>query len=480
MEQQTERISQSRRDAVILFIASASVFFEALDIAIVNLVMPLIEQKFRLAVSQVQWLQTLYVLFYGGLLVLGGRLADTVGRKRVFLTASGLFLLTSLGAGLSPSFGWLLAFRSVQGVAAALLMPSALSIVTNVFRQPAARSRAIGVVSAFAAVGSGCGLSVGGLIAHAFGWQWVFFINVPVIGLTFLLALGYIPDQVTAQSRSADSHSSRTRPDILSGLLLTFLITAFSYQVHRLGNWRLQPGLHLLIGLGMIGGSVWFFHRNAVRSEPLVDFQVLRPVWTSVGAYACLGASFTGFLFLVSLMLQHDQGMDPSRAGLLLFPFSVLSAITGKVFLPFLARRFHMRRIALLGMGALTAGAVLLWCHIRLGPFSHSQFSHSPFSRVWLVLSMACANGLGIALAYSGLTVLAVQKVRERHHGLVSGVATSAYFFGGGLGLSLLSLLTGSTQAGGPVVGTGALVLLGAFGGAGTVWLLVGKPERQV
>ncbi|AQG79360.1 MFS transporter [Spirosoma montaniterrae] len=442
------------RQQLILIIASISVFFEALDIAIINLTMPLIQRGFGLTANSVQWLQTLYVLLYGGLLILGGRLADTVGRKRVFLTASGLFLLTSLGAGLAPSFGWLLFFRGLQGVAAALLMPSALSIVTNAFTDAAARSRAIGVVSAFAAIGSGSGLSVGGLIASGFGWQWVFFINVPVILLTLGLAYRYIPDD-------APQHS--TPPDVGSGLLLTGLITALSYVVHELGNWRTHGGL--LVGLTLIVGvgSYFFLKRNATQPVPLIDFAILRPALTGIGVYVCLGASFTGFLFLISLILQNDRGLSAAQAGLMLLPFSVLSAITGKVFIPALLKRFSVRQIALMGMISLTVSALFLLFSAQSGSDSHLP----------LLLAMTCANGLGIALAYSGLTVLSIQGIAEAHHGLVSGVATTAYFFGGGLGLSLLSLFLGSGLAGEPVVGVGSLLLFGMYGGIGVTWLLV-------
>ncbi len=442
---------------LILIIASISVFFEALDIAIINLTMPLIGQSFDLTANTVQWLQTLYVLLYGGLLILGGRLADTVGRKRVFLTASGLFLLTSLGAGLAPSFTWLLGFRGLQGIAAAGLMPSALSIVTNAFTEPAARGRAIGVVSAFAAIGSGSGLSVGGLIASGLGWQWVFFINVPVILLTLGLAYRYIPADPVGRT-----DLNRSLPDVGSGLLLTGLITTLSYVVHELINWRSQGGLLLALSVGVFVGTGVFLQRNAAQAVPLVDFRVLRPAFTPVGVYVLLGASFTGFLFLISLVLQHDRGLRAAEAGLLLSPFSVLSAVTGRVFLPALITRFTVRQIAVIGMAALTLSGVFLLYHTQL----------APGSRLPLLLAMACANGLGIALAYSGLTVLTLQAIPETHHGLASGVATTAYFFGGGLGLSILSLVLGKGLAGEPIVGAAPLIVLCLFGGLGMATLL--------
>lgn len=416
------------RPKLALLIASVSVFFEALDIAIVNLTMPLIQTWFKLSFNQVQWLQTLYVLLYGGLLILGGRLTDTIGRRKIFLVASTLFLLTSLGAGLAGSFVWLLIFRTIQGVAAALLMPSALSIVTHAFTEPQARSKAIGIFSSFAAFGSGSGLSVGGLIAAWFGWQWVFFINVPVILLTLLLAFRYLPK---------DAARTEPLPDIPSGLLLTLVITALSYVVHELGDWANQGYLLLLLSLVVAGGAMLFIKRNSVQAFPLISFPVLNRSLTPITVMAMLGATFTGYLFLISLILQQDRQLSAAYAGLLLFPFSLLSALAGKYLLPVLLKRFSIKQVAILGMASLVVGTLCLTYYI--------QSTDHPL--VVLLISLLGVNSIGIALSFSGLTVLSLQPVPEVHHGLVSGVNTTAYFIGGGFGLSIVSLfLDGSGQ----------------------------------
>jgi len=144
-----------RRKQIILLVASTAIFFEALDIAILNLAIPLMQQQFHLDAETIQWVQTVYVLFYGGFLVIGGKLCDTIGRKTIFLTGASLFLFTSLGAGFSNTFIQLTAFRALQGLAAAMVMPSALSIITNTFTEPAERNRSISIFSSFAAIGSG-------------------------------------------------------------------------------------------------------------------------------------------------------------------------------------------------------------------------------------------------------------------------------------------------------------------------------------
>jgi MFS family permease len=437
---------------IVLVTASVSVFFEALDIAIINLAMPLIATHFGLATDTVQWLQTVYVLLYGGFLVVGGKLSDAVGKKRIFVTGSGLFLLTSLGAGLSGSFGTLLAFRAVQGVAAALLMPSALSLVTTTFPEPKERSRAVGVFSAFAAVGSGSGLSVGGLVATHLGWQWVFLLNVPVILLTLCLALACIREEPLAK---------RPLPDLLSGVLLTAVIAALSYLVHALPASG-RNGLGTLLVAAGIGVGAWLFLQRSRRlKEPLIAFGLLRHSVTGIGVFLLLGAFFTGYLFIISLVLQQNLGYDAASAGLLLFPFSLLSAIVGKFLIPPVLKRLSLVQTAIAGMASMAVGASTLGYFLLAGG-----------GLGWLLLSAACVNGIGIAVGFTTLTVLAVQPVPEAHHGLVSSVATTAYFFGGGLGLSLLSMGIPPDPGRNNPIGIVPVVLLAIYALLGLAWLL--------
>jgi len=172
------------RRNLILILASIGTFVEALDIAIINLTIPSIQEQFNIGAEKVQWLQTLYVLFFGGFLIIGGKLSDEIGRKKLFLLGGMIFMLASLGAGLSPNFEVLALFRALQGLGAAFIMPSSLSIVTNTFTENQERNRALGVFSSFAAIGSGSGLSVGGLISTYLSWHWVFLINVPILLIT--------------------------------------------------------------------------------------------------------------------------------------------------------------------------------------------------------------------------------------------------------------------------------------------------------
>src|SRR5690606_3075589 len=252
------------KNSIILFIACSAVFLEALDLAIMNLALPLIQKHFHLKEEQSQWLQTIYVLLYGGFLIIGGKLADIWGRKKVFMSGALLFLITSIGAGKANSFEFLFFFRAIQGLGAALLMPSAMAIITNTFVTEAARSKALGIFSSFAAIGSGCGLSLGGIIASSLGWQWIFFINVPIISMSLILAFIIL---------ESDTQTTDTiPPDFLSGIILSFCIVLLSYFIHAIPTLIYKP-IQVIVLLSLITLSlVYFIKRSGHHKNPLINF----------------------------------------------------------------------------------------------------------------------------------------------------------------------------------------------------------------
>jgi len=408
---------------IILMIASMAIFVEALDIAIINLTIPSIQAQFKVGNDQVQWLQTLYVLLYGGFLIIGGKLSDVVGKKKIFMIGSLLFLLTSLGAGLSSSFEILAVFRAIQGLAAALIMPSSLSIVIHNFTEEKERSKAIGIFSSFAAIGSGSGLSFGGIISTLWGWHWVFLINVPILFLVVIIAYFYLEADVLGKNKSA--------PDVISGLLLAAALLMISYAVHTIGEFQSHWSLLLFLAVAILVCIKVLYQRLTRLCEPLIDLSIFNSssVVTANLVFILLGAFFTGFLFMVSLILQKDMNLSAAKSGLLLVPFSLLSAVVAKLGIPVLTKRLTVSQLGIAGMLCMLIGGLFLTSSVL---FNHSL--------VLVLLSATFVTGLGMTLSYTALSVLSVQGIPKAHYGLGSSIGTTSYFLGAGIGLSILTL----------------------------------------
>lgn len=444
-----------RRKQIILIAASTAIFFEALDIAILNLAIPLMQRQFGLNAETIQWVQTVYVLFYGGFLVIGGKLCDTMGRKNIFLMGAGLFLCTSIGAGLSGSFIMLTAFRALQGLAAAMVMPSALSIITNTFTEPAERNRSISIFSSFAAIGSGCGLALGGIVATYLGWQWIFFINVPVITVALILAYKYIDKDVLNKQQQF--------PDIISSILLTLIIVLVSYIVHNLPGFSKNYQQLLLFMVMIVVAGYIFRRRERTREQPLIDFSLFRSTGTITGngITILLGAFFLSYLFLLSLVLQQNMHFTAAHAGLLLFPFSVLSFMVSRYVVPALFKKLTVLQTGILGMCLMLSGALLLMTAIL---FNHSM----PL----ILLSVACVTGSGMSVCYPSLTALAIRDIPDTQQGVAAGICTTSYFVGAGLGLSLLALGMQLITAAATTVNHISVLLISCFALPGIIWLL--------
>ncbi len=409
---------------IVLILASMGTFVEALDIAIINLTIPSIQSQFNVDNDTVQWLQTLYVLCFGGFIIIGGKLSDSIGRKKVFIVGSLIFLLSSLGAGVSDRFEFLAICRAIQGLGAALIMPSALSLVTHTFTEPRERSRAIGIFSSFAAIGSGSGLSFGGIISTYWSWHWVFLINVPILLLVIISATIFLDKDVKSQKNE--------KPDILTAILLIAAPLLLTYGIHSLTEFAEHP-MRIIVSLTTSAVLLFtLYHRLKKSATPLLDLELfkVKSLMVSNMAFFLLGAFFIGFLFLISIMFQKDMGLSAATSGLLLVPFSILSALVAKFALPQILKVLDSQRLGILGMGFMLTGGILL---------SISIVSQHPLGLI--LLAAACISGVGMTLCFTSLSVLSITDVDPQHYGMASSLTSTTYFLGAGIGLSILTLI---------------------------------------
>lgn len=398
---------------LVLAIASMGIFVEALDIAIVNLALPKIEADLGLSNDSGYKIQSIYILIYGSFLILGGKLSDYLGRKSIFMTGCAIFLSTSLGAGLTHALNYLVLFRALQGLGAALLMPAAFSIVNYYFAEPHERGRAMGIFGSFAATGAAGGVSVGGIITNYWGWSWVFLINVPILLVILLIAYIYLE-----KDSKTDSHL----PDIPAAIALVLGMLCLS---------KITEGSYLLISvLLLLASSGYLYYRLTTQAYPLLDVKVvlLSSLRKGTLLFFLLGALFTGYLFLMSFLVQQNFGFTAAESGFLMMPFNIISILLGRFGLPTLSKQFTAKKIAMSGAIAMLAGALSLILSVQL------------HSLAFLLAGGACIAGIGMTLCYTGYTVIAMEHVPAEHLGIAASLINTAYFIGGGIGLPLISM----------------------------------------
>jgi EmrB/QacA subfamily drug resistance transporter len=405
-----------------LILLCVAQFIVVLDASIVNVALPTIGKGLHFSEQDLPWVVNAYVIAFGGFLLLGGRAADLLGRRRVFMTGLLVVAVASLAAGFATDHAQLIAARAAQGLGAAIVSPSALSIVTTLFHDGAERNKALGAWGAVAGSAGAVGVLLGGILTESLGWEWVLWVNVPVS----LIALAFTPGLVP-ESRS---ESTTRHFDAAGAVTVTAGLSVLAYALLDASSsgWGSTKIVTLLaVSVALLGAFVAIERRSRA---PLVPFRIFR-LRTLTGANVVgilLGASLFSMFFFISLYMQQVLGYSPIHAGLSYLPLAltiiVAAGLGGQ-----LVTRFGFKPILAFGMLSVSLG--LAW-------FSQVSVGGGFVSDI-LGPSLLAAVGLGFGFVTS--TIAAVSGVKEREQGLASGLINTSQQIGGALGLAVLSTI---------------------------------------
>jgi EmrB/QacA subfamily drug resistance transporter len=416
----TDQYLDRRWTALILLCVAQ--FIVVLDASIVNVALPSIGRGLHFSEQNLPWIVNAYVIAFGGFLLLGGRAADLLGRRRVFMAGLLVVGVASLLAGFAATQAELIAARAAQGLGAAIVSPSALSIVTTLFRDGAERNRALGAWGAVAGSAGAAGVLLGGILTTGLGWEWVLWVNVPVSLIALALTPGLIPESRSdSTTRHFDAAGAVTVTAGLS-LLAYALLDASS------AGWGSPKIIGLLATAVLLLGAFVAIEQRS--KAPLVPFRIFRSR-TLTGANVVgllLGASLFSMFFFISLYMQQVLGYSPIHAGLSYLPLAVTIIVAAGV---------GGQLVTRLGFKPVLAAGMLL---VALGLAWFSRVSvGGGFLADILGPSLLAALGLGFGFVTS--TIAAVSGVREHEQGLASGLINTSQQIGGALGLAVLSTI---------------------------------------
>jgi len=395
------------------------------DMTIVNVALPSIQKDLGFTQSGLAWVVNAYLIAFGGLLLLAGRVGDLVGRKRVYLAGLVIFTTASVLCGLSFAQPMLIAARFVQGIGGAVSSAVILAMIVTLFPEPLERAKAFGVFSFVASAGAAVGLIAGGLITQVVSWHWIFFVNLPIgIATAIVSARLLADDKGIGLGRGAD---------VLGGIMVTGALMLGVYTIVQTSDHGLVSVRTAVLGAVAVALLAAFVVRQARGRNPILPLRLLRSrkVAGSNLVQALMSTAFLGFFFLGSLDLERVQGYGPMAIGLAFLPVAVVMAL--------FSVRLSAQLIARFGPGAmLVAGqavAMIALAAVAVGPVHPNYFVH-------LMLPMALL-GLGGGLSFPALTMIAMADVAPRDAGLASGLLNTTGQVGGAFGLAVLATIAG-------------------------------------
>jgi EmrB/QacA subfamily drug resistance transporter len=400
----------------------AAFFMVILDVAIVNVALPTIQLDLDFSPQDLQWVVSAYALAFGGLLLLGGRAADLLGRRRVFIAGIALFALASLLAGLAWSDVALIIARAVQGVGAAMMTPAALSILMTTFREGAERNTALGIWGATGASGGTIGVLLGGILTDTIGWEWIFFLNVP-IGLAVIAGAPFLLDE-------SRGHVEGRRFDLVGALTVTAAVATLVYALVEAdeAGWASAQTLGLVsLSAALLGAFVVVERRSAAPIMPFSIFRIRAVTGANVAGLALGGAMF-GMIFVLTLYMQQVLAYSPIATGLAWLAMA-LTALVASIAGSVLVTRVGARIPLSAGLLVTAASLVLLARIPEDGDYARD------------LLPGLLLMGLGLGTAFVAMSIGALEGVAERDSGLASGLSNTTQQVGGALGVAVLSTL---------------------------------------
>jgi EmrB/QacA subfamily drug resistance transporter len=413
------------RIRVALIIIVTCQLMVVLDATIVNIALPRIQESLSVSSSDLSWVVNAYTLAFGGLLLLGGRTGDILGRRRVLVAGVCLFTLSSLLGGFATSGPWLLAARGGQGIGAAFVAPGALAMIMTTFKEGKSRARAIGIYAASSASGMMIGLILGGVLIAWASWRWIFFINVPIGAAVAVLAPSFL-------------HESQRRPgrfDASGALASTAGLVSLVYGFIRAASVGWQD--HVTVGAFAVAAMLLatFAVIEARAVQPIMPLRLLadRTRASCCAVRMLLTASMNGMMFILTLYLQEVLGFSPIQFGLAILPSTIPYLILGRVLTP-LIQRVGAKPVVV--AGALITTVSMLWL---------SRVSDAT-TFVSGVLGPNVLAGAGVGILFVATTFAALSRVRPQETGAASGLLQTMQQIGGSLGVALLVTVLGATS----------------------------------
>lgn len=417
----TDTLDNNRKRWLALMVLCLGVLMIVLDTTIVNVALPSIRTDLGFTETSLVWVVNAYMLTFGGFLLLGGRLGDLYGHRRMFLIGLVLFTLASLACGIAGSQAMLVAARAVQGLGGAVVSAVSLSLIMNLFTEPADRAKAMGVYGFVCAGGGSIGVLLGGLLTSTLSWHWIFLVNLPIGVAVYALCVALLP--------KARGHAHGEKLDVAGALSVTLSLMLAVYAVVN-GN---EAGWRSTQTLGLLGAAAvllaLFIAIEAKVQHPLMPLGLfrLRSVSVSNVVGVLWAAAMFAWFFISALYMQLVLGYTPMQIGLAFLPANLLMAVFSLGLSARLVMRFGIRGPLAAGLGLAAIGlALFAWA-----PVNGSFALH--------VLPGMLLLGLGAGMAFNPLLLAAMSEVSPTESGLASGVVNTAFMMGGALGLAVLA-----------------------------------------